>query len=260
MRVLAPHDGAKCRHPVFSIRRRVFKTHASRPDRVRTATCPVAAGQPPREVRDETPTLTAIVAVASPSERSPAPSRPHRSRRGSPCLQAGCRRASRRARARRSTSARLQVARCGPGMSGRARATCLYRRGAGPPSGSIRGRGEPPVGRRRSDRHGSCLRCVERRTPSPLLVRAATPSFLNDLVVTDTAVYATDSLQRVAQRDSAGRRRSLAGPRIDDDAAVERDPVRGQSVQRQRHRRRARLADRRRHVHRRPLPCRPSDR
>ena len=139
--------------------------------------------------------LTAIVAVAialgafaGPVAAAPFPTRDE------PCLQAGCRRASRRARARRSTSARLQVARCGPGIPDGV-GDCSF-----PPwGGAAVGLKYEAEANRLWVAGGPTATVRVYDASSGELLRhysfpTATPSFIDDLVVTDTAVYATDSL------------------------------------------------------------------
>ena len=84
--------------------------------------------------------------------------------------------------------------------------------------------------------------------------------FLNDLVVTRDAVYVTDSFNAWLDVIPLGRRREPSWDRGRHDPAVDGDRVRARPIQRERDRRDAQLSDRRRLVHRRPLPRQQEDR
>ena len=175
------------------------------------------------------------------------------------CHPAGCPRASRRAPGRRSTSARSPAAASGGAMSARATGMCSCR---------------PGVARRRASstrrRRTACGSPAARPGPSASTTRRpascsgaytfAPAGFLNDLVVTDTAVYVTDSFNAWLDVIPLGPNGEL--PATD---AVTTLPLSGITfeagpVQRERHRGDARLAARRRFVHRRSLPGRSGDR
>ena len=83
--------------------------------------------------------------------------------------------------------------------------------------------------------------------------------FLNDLVVTDDAVYVTDSLNPWLDVIPLGPDDAL--PAVGDVTTLPLDGITFEAgIQRQRDRRRTRLADRRRLVHRRAVPGRSRDR
>ncbi len=78
--------------------------------------------------------------------------------------------------------------------------------------------------------------------------------FLNDLVVTKDAVYVTDSFNPWLDVIPLGRHGALPTQAGRHDAAARRHRLRAGPVQRERHRRQGPLADRRRFLHRRPVP------
>ena len=205
------HRDAKRRHPVFSIRRTVSKTHCIAPRPCSDGDLPVAAGKAPREVRDETPT-------------------PDRHRRG--------RHRPRSVRRPRRRGRTVPVADQAPAQLDAGR----HHRGPGHDDLCGITRRRECVGGRHSHRRrararaawGGAAAGVEYEAEANRLwvagVSLATVrvydassgellrhysfamqlrSFINDLVVTDDAVYATDSFNRMAQRDPAGRGRSL---------------------------------------------------